>query len=395
MRHYFAAARKLPSPPGRTRLLARSGSTRRGTAGTAGSDRKGVPREALSATATWCRSSRSRAARRSKRGGWRQRLRVLLRSSAADPNDWRRVARNAVGVLLYAADDRRDRHRNGARERRTGGGASDIPTGCDVELDALATRVLFDDAKRAIGVEYLKGARLYRAHGQPADRAGRGAAMVLRRREVILAGGAFNTPQLLMLSGIGPRATLARWASRCGSTARGRPQSAGPLRGRRRQPDGSPPGLRCDGASSAAAIRTAGNGRARAGHVHLERRGARRRQAIGSRRGRCPICSAWRCWRRSRAIFPAIPGAIAEQAQLTDLGDPQGAHPQSRRRRSRCAPPIRGAAAGRFPLFRPKATTRTAPTSGRRRRHPFCAELTAPLLRRGSDRRGGGARRRR
>ena len=64
-----------------------------------------------------------------------------------------------------------------------------------MELDALATRVLFDAQDRAIGVEYLKGERLYRAHGQP----GTGPGVVrqaLAAREVILCGGAFNTPQL-------------------------------------------------------------------------------------------------------------------------------------------------------------------------------------------------------
>jgi len=56
-----------------------------------------------------------------------------------------------------------------------------------VETNALATKILFE-GHRAVGVEYLKGneARVARAE-----------------REVVLAGGVINSPQLLMLSGIG------------------------------------------------------------------------------------------------------------------------------------------------------------------------------------------------
>ncbi|MEO5785361.1 MAG: GMC family oxidoreductase N-terminal domain-containing protein [Casimicrobiaceae bacterium] len=72
-----------------------------------------------------------------------------------------------------------------------------------IELDALATRVLFANDGSACGVEYLKGERLYRAHAVPSDLPGE-RREVRARREVILCGGAFNTPQLLMLSGIGP-----------------------------------------------------------------------------------------------------------------------------------------------------------------------------------------------
>ena len=56
-----------------------------------------------------------------------------------------------------------------------------------VEVEALATRVTFEGA-RASGVEYRQGGRL---------RVARAA------REVILCGGAVNSPQLLMLSGVG------------------------------------------------------------------------------------------------------------------------------------------------------------------------------------------------
>ncbi|MGE0253564.1 MAG: GMC family oxidoreductase [Alphaproteobacteria bacterium] len=57
---------------------------------------------------------------------------------------------------------------------------------------AHATRVLFD-GRRASGVEYLQGGETRHA---------------MARGEVLLAGGAFNSPQLLQLSGIGPAALL-------------------------------------------------------------------------------------------------------------------------------------------------------------------------------------------
>ena len=57
---------------------------------------------------------------------------------------------------------------------------------------ALVTRVLFE-GERAVGVEVVRD----------------GVAQALRaEREVVLCAGAYNTPQLLMLSGIGPAAHL-------------------------------------------------------------------------------------------------------------------------------------------------------------------------------------------
>jgi choline dehydrogenase-like flavoprotein len=83
------------------------------------------------------------------------------------------------------------------------------PDRLHVELEALAARIVFDAEGVACGVEYLKGARLYRAHDAPAAVPGE-RRQVHARREVIVSGGAFNTPQLLMLSGIGPATQLRR-----------------------------------------------------------------------------------------------------------------------------------------------------------------------------------------
>ncbi len=57
-----------------------------------------------------------------------------------------------------------------------------------VVTGALVTRVLFKNT-RAVGVAYAQGSEIVNAHAD---------------KEVVLAGGTFNTPQVLMLSGIGP-----------------------------------------------------------------------------------------------------------------------------------------------------------------------------------------------
>ncbi|MDO8476696.1 MAG: GMC family oxidoreductase N-terminal domain-containing protein [Candidatus Rokubacteria bacterium] len=124
-----------------------------------------------------------------------------------DLNDWRLVKENAVGIG-YMPLTTRHHARMGSRERVLET-ARRYPGRLKLELNALATRVLLDDQNRAIGVEYLRGERLYRAHRRPSGGGGE-RREVRASREVILAGGAFNTPQLLMLSGIGPRETLQR-----------------------------------------------------------------------------------------------------------------------------------------------------------------------------------------
>src|SRR5262249_42921388 len=132
-----------------------------------------------------------------------QRLKWLLQSQA-DPND-ARLVRDACGIR-YLPLATRNHQRRGARER-VREVAAKHPDRLRVELGALVTRVVWD-GDRAAGVEYLKGKSLYRAHVRPNGEAGE-RREAIAAREVILAGGAFNTPQLLMLSGVGPRETLA------------------------------------------------------------------------------------------------------------------------------------------------------------------------------------------
>jgi choline dehydrogenase len=89
-----------------------------------------------------------------------------------------------------------------------------------VGLNSFATKILFDtkgkdDAKgkhedkpRAIGVEYLYGQSIYSADPRYNSTKAGTKKQAFARKEVIVAGGTFNSPQLLILSGIGPKAQL-------------------------------------------------------------------------------------------------------------------------------------------------------------------------------------------
>jgi choline dehydrogenase len=124
-----------------------------------------------------------------------------------DPNDWHLVQENATG-LRYPPLATKNGARHSTRERLLDV-QKEHPDRLVIELDALVTKVILDDDNRAIGVEYLKGAKLYRAHQNPSRESGE-LRTVLASSEVILAGGAYNTPQLLMLSGIGPKEELEK-----------------------------------------------------------------------------------------------------------------------------------------------------------------------------------------
>jgi choline dehydrogenase len=84
--------------------------------------------------------------------------------------------------------------RNGRRWSTSRGYLSEALARGNVRVvtDALALRIVFE-GKRAVGIEYEQSGKTHQAHAQ---------------REVVLTAGAINSPQLLLLSGIGPAAEL-------------------------------------------------------------------------------------------------------------------------------------------------------------------------------------------
>jgi choline dehydrogenase len=135
---------------------------------------------------------------------------ILAFLTRLDPNDTRNSvhAREGLAFTPLAVSGGK---RNGPRDylRRT----EETHSNLKIQLHCFVTKVKFE-GNRAIGVEFIEGKHLYQAdpiaRSQSAKESLPSPRIASASREVILAGGAFNSPQLLKLSGIGPRKELEK-----------------------------------------------------------------------------------------------------------------------------------------------------------------------------------------
>ncbi|KAF1830697.1 choline dehydrogenase [Decorospora gaudefroyi] len=97
------------------------------------------------------------------------------------------------------------------RDAVTSNGTKAYPL--DVRLNCHVTKITFDQSvtpPRATGVEFLDGQYLYKASPKSRGAAGTPGSATASR-EVIVAGGTYNSPQLLKLSGVGPSDELEKF----------------------------------------------------------------------------------------------------------------------------------------------------------------------------------------
>jgi choline dehydrogenase len=141
----------------------------------------------------------------SSKAAWNAGFSGALPDLPQDPNAWRNPEFQGICFAPLATLKGR---RAGTRQLIQDTVAVS-PRNLILKQSNLAAKILFDAGKRAIGVECWEGQHLYRADPN-ASTATPAVNRYYCRREVIVAGGAFNSPQLLMLSGIGPAADLKK-----------------------------------------------------------------------------------------------------------------------------------------------------------------------------------------
>lgn len=136
---------------------------------------------------------------------------VLSFLTRLDPND----SRNNIDMregLVFTPLAVVNGKRNGPREflLKT---VKTNPDNLKIQLHSLVSKILFE-GRRAVGVEYYDGKHLYEADPQarePNAKPDFNKKELRVSREVIIAAGAFNSPQILKLSGIGPKEELEKF----------------------------------------------------------------------------------------------------------------------------------------------------------------------------------------
>lgn len=145
-----------------------------------------------------------------------------------DPNERANIEAYRTGATLVPQSSR-DGHRYGTRERLLEA-APRLEGNLFFQTDTLVERLVFDEpmrdgaseadadaagsaGRRVQALDVLVSPGAYGASPESSPLSKRVRSKRRRRitvtREVIVAGGAFNTPQILMLSGVGPRRHLA------------------------------------------------------------------------------------------------------------------------------------------------------------------------------------------
>lgn len=148
-------------------------------------------------------------------GMWKEFQNQVLRFMGLadlDPNSWNHVVNKSEGIFQIPKSTLNG-IRSSARDLLIDA-QKKYPDYLTIQTASLVTRVLIKQEginTKAYGVAYVKGEGLYKADAR-ADQNGTVASCAEKEvyaSEVILSGGAFNSPQLLMLSGIGDPEHLA------------------------------------------------------------------------------------------------------------------------------------------------------------------------------------------
>jgi choline dehydrogenase len=133
----------------------------------------------------------------------------------ADPNALDPNRDQAVGIFGLPSHTRSNGQRYSSRDYILDTISAKFPL--TLAMNSLATKVLFNNTgcgtkPRATGVAYLEGKSIYKADARFNANNKGSLKQATARKEVIVSGGTFNTPQILMLSGIGPADQLKQFS---------------------------------------------------------------------------------------------------------------------------------------------------------------------------------------